>query len=207
MNSDTPSETETKRSYRQGARAEAAARTGEAILACFGEFLEQDWYDDISLEKVAKCAGVTVPTILRHFGSKEGMLQGFAQRFEIGVLERRKARPGDIDGTIAGVIADYEESGDTVMRFLAQEPRIAAIKTLNDLGRAHHRQWINASFAPFLDRLTPDEAEWRLDGLVVALDVYVWQLLRRDRGRTADDVRAFMRSLVDGILGPDLRTD
>ncbi|MBN8829060.1 MAG: TetR/AcrR family transcriptional regulator [Sphingomonadales bacterium] len=201
MKSDTPPLTDHKRTYRLGARAEAAARTADAILDAFLEYLERDWYDDISLVRVAKAAGVTVPTILRHFGSKEGLLEAVGKRFAGEVLKRRDLAPGDIDGSIAALVADYETAGDMMMRFVAQEERFPALKTLTSMGRSEHRAWVRRSFAPYLEGLSEEQVEWRLDGLIMALDLYVWQVLRRDRGRSAEEVCRFMRSLVDGILG------
>ncbi|MBT2185880.1 TetR/AcrR family transcriptional regulator [Sphingobium sp. H33] len=193
--------TDARRPYRQSARAEAASRTAEAIVDAFLGHMTSHWYDDISLASVAKTAGVTVPTILRHFGSKEGVLEAIGKRFESEVRERRRMMPGDIDGAITALLSDYETAGDMMMRFLAQETRFPAVRRLTDVGRAQHRSWVRESFAPYLAGLTPEQEEWQLDGLIMSLDLYVWQVLRRDRGRTPEEVRRFMRALVDGILG------
>jgi AcrR family transcriptional regulator len=200
-----PKTTEAKRSYKQGARAESSARTAEAIIDAFAGFLETGWYNDISLERIAAAANVTVPTILRHFGSKEGILEAITAKFEEEILRRRAVAPGDIDRAIAVIVEDYEITGDVVVRFLAQEDRIPAIRAITDFGRASHRRWCRQTFAPYFDGLSPDRAEWLNDGLVVALDIYVWKLLRRDRGRSAEDVRTFMKTLVLGMIGPDSR--
>jgi AcrR family transcriptional regulator len=201
MNSTSEIIAQSKRAYKQGARADAAARTAEAIVAAFRAFLNDEWYNDISLERVAKAANVTVPTVLRHFGSKEGVLEAVCLGFQGEVMEMRRVTPGDIDATISGVLTDYEITGDMVMRFLNQEDRIAAMKAVTDIGKAHHRLWVRESFAPYLEGLDAEQAAWRLDGLVVALDIYVWKLLRRDRGRSVDEVKRFMRQLVDAIIG------
>lgn len=203
MKSETTLQADAKRPYRQGARAEAAARTADAIVATFRTFLEADWYDDVSLDRVARATNVTVPTILRHFGSKEGLLAAVATHYETEVLQKRRVPPGDIDAIIDGTLADYEEAGDMVMRFLAQEERIPAMKAVTDYGRAHHRQMVEEHFAPFLEGLDERERTWRIDGLVVALDLYTWKLWRRDRGRSLEDMRQFMKQLVTAILGPE----
>lgn len=203
MKITSPPASETKRAYRQGARAEAAARTAEAIVAVFRNLMETGWYNEISLERVAKAAKVTVPTILRHFGSKEGLLEAVALQYSHEVIATRKIRPGDMDAAIDGVITDYEEAGEMVLRFLAQEDYIPAMKAVTDYGRAHHRQWIADNFAPYLEGLDQTERDWRIDGLVVALDIYTWKLWRRDRGRSPEDVRQFMKQLVTAIIGPE----
>lgn len=201
MNSKSAEAAKAKRPYRQGARAEAAARTGDAIVKAFTDFLATEWYDDISLDRLAKASNVTVPTILRHFGNKEGVLHAVGERFQIEALERRKVTPGDIDGAIGVVVEDYEIGGDMVMQFLNQEARIPGIQAITSVGRMGHRTWVREIFAPYLDGLSPEEEEWTLDGLIVSLDLYVWKVLRRDRGRSPDDVKRFMRSLIRGIIG------
>lgn len=196
-----PPLTEPKRTYRQGARAQSAAQTAETIIDVFLRYLETHWYEDISLATIAREAGVTVPTVLRHFGSKEGILEATAKRFEGEVLVRRKVGSTDIDEIIAALLSDYESSGDFMMRFLAQEARFPALKAMTDLGRSQHRMWVRRSFEPYFEGLTPEQEEWQLDGLIMSLDLYVWQVLRRDRGRSPEEVARFMRTLVDAILG------
>ncbi len=202
MKTNLPLQTESKRAYKQGARAQAAARTADAIIDAFARFLETEWYNDVSLERIAATANVTVPTILRHFGSKEGILEAVNERVAQDINARRTVEPGNIDGAIAVLVEDYDLAGDMTVRLLAQEDRIPAIRTITDFGRASHRRWVRAVFAPYLDGLAPDRQDWLNDGLVVALDLYVWKLLRRDRGRSPEDVRAYMKSLVCGMIGP-----
>lgn len=87
------------------------------------------------------------------------------------------------------------------MRALMQEERIPALKRVNDRGRAFHREWIEQSFAPQLDGLTPAARRQRVDALVAATDLYTWKLVRRDMGRSPQHARAIMRQLINGALG------
>ena len=70
MNSD--SET---RTYRQTARAKAAEETGIRIVEAFMARMEDCWFEEIRLEDVASDAGVTVQTVIRRFGGKDGLLE------------------------------------------------------------------------------------------------------------------------------------
>lgn len=193
---------EKKQIYRQSSRAEAAAKTRDNILEAFEQLLLAGWYDDITLDAVAAVAGVTVPTVLRHFGNKEGILEAAKEKFGEEIGNRRTVVSGDVDAAIRAVIHDYEEVGDLVMRFLAQEPRIPIIKSYNDFGRLEHRTWVQKSFAPYLEGLSDPEREWRIDGIVMSLDIYVWQVLRRERNRTPEEVHLFMKQLVSGFIQP-----
>ena len=189
-----------KRAYNQTARAEAAEATAARIVAVFHDFLRTDWYDDISLERIAKAAGVTVPTVLRRFGSKEGLLEAVRDKMEQEVDARRMVTPGDVVAIVDVIVNDYEASGEMVLRVLAQEDRLPALKDLTDYGRNQHRIWLRQVFAPQLAGRKPAEQDWILDGLMGALDVYVWKVLRQDRGRTPPEVARHMRLMVKGIL-------
>ena len=189
-----------RRAYNQTARADAAEATAARIVDVFYAFMTSEWYDDISLDRVAKAAGVTVPTVLRRFASKEGLLEATKEKMEREVQARRAVRPGDIVAAVDAIINDYEAAADIMLRIMAQEDRLAILKELTDYGRRQHREWVEASFAPQLKGLRPAEREWRLDGLVTSLDIYVWKILRIDRGRSPPEVARFMRNLVKGIL-------
>lgn len=192
-----------KRSYRQTARAESAEETAVRIVDAFRRFLLTDWYDDITLGRVAEAAGVTIPTILRRFGSKEGVLEAAWNQLAVDIKKRREIPPGDVDAAIRAVVDDYDDAGALYIRALAQEDRIPILRTMNDIGRREHRAWIENAFARQLDGLDPAGREWRVDGLVMALDVYTWKVLRLDRGRPAADVRSLMKQYVNAVLGPD----
>jgi AcrR family transcriptional regulator len=189
------------RPYRQTSRAAAAEATGERILAAFRERLERGWFEEIRLDDIARDAGVTVQTVIRRFGGKEGLLDVAAERFGEAVELRRDVEPGNVLAAVAAVIRDYEASGDLVMRMLAQEDRYPAIRRITDIGRASHRRWAGLVFAPWLGEAPPGRRESMLDALVVALDIYQWKLVRRDMGRSTDDLVRLMLRMIAAALG------
>ncbi|HZH43040.1 MAG TPA: helix-turn-helix domain-containing protein [Lysobacter sp.] len=189
-----------KRVYRQVARAQAAEVTAARILDAFESHLRELWYDEVTLDLVARDAGVTVPTVLRRFGSKEGLLEALWQRLADSVLGGRQARPGDVGDVVRAVVADYDRLGDLVLRILAQESRFPSFRQKADIGRTHHRGWVERMFAAHLDALPARARRQALDALVVATDLYTWKLVRRDMGRSAADTRQVMAALVEGAL-------
>jgi AcrR family transcriptional regulator len=193
--------TKPKRAYKQGARAVAAEETVTRIMQAMQRRLTDDWYDQITLDQVAHEADTTVQTIIRRFGSKEGLLDATWRRMGEDIQLRRGAIPGDVLGCVRKVIADYEVSGDVVMRALAQEDRYAVFKEMCDFGRAHHRREVEITFSPWLEKLPAAERKRRTDGLIAALDLYIWRLIRRDMGRSAAHVQAVMLETVSGIIG------
>lgn len=192
--------TSTRRRYRQTARAEMAEITGRRILDAFNARLLNGWFDEIRLEDVAADAGVTVQTVIRRFGGKDGLLEAAADQLNRDVQGRRGVAPGDLAGVAQALLDDYEQAGDLMMRSLAQEDRHPAIRRMTDAGRAFHRAWVQAAFSPWLQDLAPAEARRRADALVVATDVYVWKLLRRDMGRPLPEYRRLLGQLIDAAL-------
>jgi AcrR family transcriptional regulator len=196
MNVATP-----KRVYRQSARALAAEATGERILDAFANQLRERWFDEIRLEEVAREAGVTIQTVIRRFSSKEGLLDAMHQRLGSEIRQRREVEAGDVDGAIASLIEDYEEVGDLVMRTLAQEDRYAAVMAITDIGRSMHREWISKAFKPWLDGMSRDDRRRATDALVVAGDIYVWKLVRKDMKRPVAEYQALMETMCAAAVG------
>ena len=62
------------RAYQQNARAESTEATGRRIVDAFLHRLMNHWFDEITLDQVAADAGVTVQTVVRRFGGKDGLL-------------------------------------------------------------------------------------------------------------------------------------
>lgn len=194
----------TKRAYRQEARAQMAEATGNRILEAFCARLHDSWFEEITLDQVAQDAGVTVQTVLRRFNGKQGLLDAVPERMRTDALQRRGTAVGDIERIVEVIIRDYETSGDFVMRLLSQEERHPAIKEVCDFGRIGHRKWLREAFAPWLDGCDKKEVgETVLDALVIATDLYVWKLVRRDMKRPTKLLKQLMnqmiRTALDGI--------
>ena len=170
------------RSYRQAARALATAATGERILdAAVGLFWAQP--GGIVLEDVARAAGVTVQTVLRRFGSKDGLFEAAATRERDTVVAQRDTAPvGDAGAAVSVLLDHYEQYGERVLRLLAEEVRSPALRAIIDSGRTVHRQWCAQVFAPALSALGDTDRDRRLAQLVAVCDVYTWKLLRHDAG-------------------------
>lgn len=196
MNSET-------RPYRQTARAKAARETGNRILDAFVARLRKQWFDEIRLDDVASDAGVTVQTVIRRFGGKDGLLGAAGERLQAEIESRRLVTSADPDEVAAALARDYEDSGDLVLRILAQEDRSAELAEMLASGRLAHRRWLEAVFAPVLDGLPPKRRRSTLDALVVAGDVYVWKLVRRDLGRPPADYVSLVRLMMRASLNPE----
>lgn len=189
-----------QRRYKQKARAQAAAATGEAIVASFLKRLGDQWFEDITLDSVAEDAGVTGQTVIRRFGGKAGLLEAAIESLGELITVRREIRHGDVAYSVEVLSKDYEEVGDLVIRLLAQEERHEVIKPFADLGRRGHRDWLESVFADSLKSLTPARKEAKLDALVIATDVYIWKLVRRDMGRPVAAFKAHVTRMLNAAL-------
>lgn len=189
-----------KRVYRMTARKDATDRSREAMLrAAFELWLERP-YDEVTLDAVAELAGVSRQTVLRHFGSKEGLVIAVVDWIGPEEDAARRAEPGDIATGLRRLIDRYETTGDANVRLLELEGRIEAVDYGLAQGRAGHRAWIEQLFGPFLPRRGTRRREHAVMALYAATDVTVWKLLRRDFGLTRRDTEATVTMLVEGVL-------
>lgn len=142
-----------------------------------------------------------MPTVVRRFGGKDGLLDAVQKRLAKEITERRRISPGDIGLAIGILMEDYEATGDLVMRVLAQEERHPPFKAMADIGRVFHRNWIASVFAPWLEGLPDAARQARLDAFVIATDIYVWKLARRDMGRSRAEALSLFHTLVEAVIG------
>lgn len=192
------------RPYRMVARAASAAATGERILDATVEIFWERPSDQISLDEVARRAGVTVQTVIRRFGGKDGLFVAAGEREGARVArERDPTVVADLDGALRQLLDHYEARGDKVLRLLAEEERVPGLKGIVDRGRAMHREWCGRVFAATLDRLPPTTRRRRLAQLVAACDVYTWKLLRRDAGLSRRQTELALTELIQPLLEVD----
>ena len=188
------------RGYRMAARARAAERTGHDILAATAALWRERPMDEITLAAIAKRAGVSVRTVIRRFGSRDGVIAACIETDAAGIrTERDQAPAGDVVAAVDVLLSHYERDGDAVLRTLVLEDSLPAARAIVQAGREAHRAWCSRVFAPYLPPSAGDAHDVRLDAFVAATDLYAWKLLRRDLRRSPEQTRQVMRALVDGI--------
>jgi AcrR family transcriptional regulator len=209
-----PPSSSSKRPYKKVARAKAQERTRETLLQAAAEEVEKDRWAETSLESVAERAGVTKQTALRHFGSKQGLLDAVIGRTSsVVVKERAEAPTGDIIGAVANLVRHYERYGDimtrmlpyrdAVVRVLGHERRPSLVRRAVERGQEVHEDWVLRTFEPQLEVLDPPTRERRLAQLVAMCDVYVWKVLRRELNLEVPEVEAALAELIERLVEPD----
>lgn len=197
----------TKRTYTMASRAKAAEETRLRILRAAFDLQSQSLASDIGLAAVAQAAGVSVQTILRRFGSRDGLFDEAIRYANKAVAEERRAPVGDVAGALHVIVEHYERRGDFALMMLAQETTYEHVRRMSDAGKATHRAWVEEVFSPQLAPLTPTLREETTDLLVVATDVYAWKLMRRDRGLSRIQTEQRLDTLVTAILTAADRKD
>lgn len=182
------------------ARAEAAAETGERILDAAEAMFREDPVGEATLEELAARAGVSVQTVIRRFGGRDGTFAAALERATARIeAQRGTALPGDREGAVAVLLDHYEAHGDLALRMLAGEARSPRLAAMVAGGRALHVGWCERVFAGALAGLRGAARERRLAQLVAVCDVYTWKLLRRDRGLSRAQTQLALCELLEPL--------
>ena len=189
------------RGYQMTARAASTARTAEAILAATMELFEDKPVADITLADIAAGAGVTVQTVLRRFGDKDGVFDAAIEQFTSEVFGQRGAAVGlGAREAITNLVDHYEQWGALMLKMLAEEPRTPGLRTTLDAGRAYHRTWCRDAFADALAGLPAGQRSRRLAQICCICDLRTWENLRLaaglSRAQTELAVYEMLRPLI-----------
>ena len=190
----------TARPYSKVARAQSEERTRAALIEAADEaFLSGPW-NRTSLESIARNAGVTKQTLLRHFGSKDGLLEEALRRGYQSVVEQRFSAPtGDIGGAIDNLLDHYESVGGRAMR----SSNLELTGPLGDLGRRArelHYAWVEHAFGAWLNG-RPNRERARLRAALIAVcDVQAWSILAHDLKLPRSEIKATLTITVSRLL-------
>jgi AcrR family transcriptional regulator len=176
-------------------------RTRTALIDAADEaFLTGPW-EHVSLESIAQSAGVTKQTLLRHFGSKDGLLEHTLRRAIAEVEEQRLRAPtNDIAGAVDNLLDHYELRGGRAMR----STNLDVDGPLADLARRarqFHYDWVSHAFGAWLSAARPPERARLRAALIAICDVQSWWILAHDLGLSRTEVRATLITTITRLLG------
>jgi len=183
---------------RAGGQADTRRRIAEAAL----ELFKTRDYDDVSLTEIARAAGVSHQTVLNHFESKAGVLPACAEVFseQVAALELA-VTPNDPVSVVRVTCERYEQIGDANARWADTATRVPGLVPLVARGRENFQRWLLEVLGGLLPtKDEPAERQRVLLGLVAALEVHTWRLLRRDLGLTQVETGRLLTDLVLGVL-------
>jgi AcrR family transcriptional regulator len=190
------------RPYKQVARAKAQERTRDALLdAALDEFVGDRW-QKTSLEALSARAGVTKQTLLRHFGSKDGLLMQALIHGASQVFDQRWSVPaGDIDGAVENLLDHYEEWGERSLRIGAWQSGPTMLAKLSQMARQVHYDWVEYVFEPWLEGLEEPARARRRATLIALCDVHTWHLLAHDLGLARAELHATLTDALKAVVG------
>jgi AcrR family transcriptional regulator len=190
------------RAYDMTKRSDAAGGTRRRIAeAALALFKERD-YEDVSLNEIARAAGVSHQTVLNHCENKAGVLLAAGELFseEIRELEAG-AVAGDVTSVVHVTCLRYEALGDANARWAAMSTRAPEVAEGLARGRLGFQSWLEEMLGDVMPGDDdPSERRRVLLGLHAALDVFTWKLLRRDLGLSQKQTEAQLTDLVLGVL-------
>jgi AcrR family transcriptional regulator len=194
----------TQRPYKQVARAQAQERTRDALLDCAtDEFFEGNWLKT-SLKSLSGRAGVTKQTLLRHFGSKDGLLMQAMMRGATQVRDQRWRAPvGDISGAVDNLLEHYDEWGERSMRIGAWQRGPAVLVMFSQAARQLHYDWVEYAFEPWLEPLHGQTRERRRATLIALCDLQTWWILSHDLKLAHSEVHAILVDLIGRVVGEE----
>ena len=183
------------REYTQRARAESAEANTVRILAAALDLFREQPFEKITLNEIARRAGVGVQTVIRRYGSKDGLSRAVNEWMRPQIAELRGTPEGDDPASVADAIArHYERWGDLTERMLSQAQSSPALAEAAEGGRVAHRAWVEDVFAAQL--AASADPEVLRAKLVAVCGVQFWSVLRGDEGLSEAAAREAVADLI-----------
>ena len=197
MSAEPRNEPMSRRPYRQQARAAGVDATRRRLLAATERLLRAHAAADVTIATIACEAGTTVPTLLRHFATKDALVAA-AVGAAVARLraERPRTRPGDHLGAARVRAEDYVRDA-TLLR--AAEAAPPGARRELEAARRVHRDWLARTFAPTLSPLPPVVHRRRLAQLVAVSGPVPWRTLRESEGLGTLQAHAALAELLHAL--------
>jgi Bacterial regulatory proteins, tetR family len=188
------------RKYEMSSRAQAAEKTSNEIMRALGELWLIHSIHEITLDMIAEKAGVTVRTVLRKYGSKEGLMEAATEKDPVGIKSiKDTAIAGDIEMAATTLMKEYEYSGMAVIRTLAVENEFPFASKVLNKGRKFHKEWCERVFKPFLPKKADKNYHIMVGAFYAATDIYKWKLLRKDMGYSPEDTEKIFIKTIQAL--------
>ncbi len=186
------------------ARVQTAEQTRAALLDAAEAELHGERWERASLETLARRAGVTKQTLLRHFGSKDGLLMQALGRGVAELLDQRLRGPsGDVAGAVESLLDHYEVWGERSLRIDAWQGGPPPLAQISRLAREAHCNWVEYAFGPWLAPLREPTRTRRRAALIALCDVHAWWLLANDLALPRAEVKATLTAAIERLVATD----
>lgn len=185
------------RPYNSPLREKQAELTRERILEAFEEQLLEDGVHELTLPKIARRAGVSAPTVYRHFPTMDALYEAFGWR-----TVDKLGFPLEADSP--------EELPDLAQKYFRSlerhAPLVRAILNTNT-GRQVHAQGrqerlkpMQSALAGLTEELSPKEAHCIHVIFKLLISSPTWQYLRDDLELSATDAEQAVAWTIQALL-------
>jgi AcrR family transcriptional regulator len=191
------------RSYRSELREQQSVATRERILDATTRVLAKG-LAEVTVPAVAREAGVSVPTVYRHFGTKRDLLAALQPHLQRRAGIDRIAPPDSIDGlrgTLESLIGGMEGLDD-VSRAALASPAGEEIRRIHAPNRFRLGRTIVDGVAPDLPEADRDRVARLLLVLTTSSALRMWRdQLGRSVEQIADEIDRTVRAVIASADG------
>jgi AcrR family transcriptional regulator len=186
------------REYRSELRARQAEETRARILDATVRVIAGG-LPYVSIPAVAREAGVSIPTVYRHFGTKRGLLAAvYPHSVSRAGLDKIQP-PGSIDELRAGMRAYFDrlESFDDLARAAMASPASQEVRALNMPDRLAIFRRVADSIVPRPSEVDRDRIARLLIVLTASSSVRLW---RDQLGASVDEAADDVDWVIDAVI-------
>jgi AcrR family transcriptional regulator len=196
MNKAQPSRK--RRSYDNSLRQEHANQTRERILDSAVKVIEAGGWRATSLASVARAAGVSEPTLYRHFGSRERLLEELEARGQEKLgFPAFPQNAEELVHHVHGLFGKFEQH-EAYIRASRLSGLGKEMRARGKAGRLRRMQALVAALLPNLDKREADQ----LTGVIRVLASWeAFDTLTRELGLTSQEASQAVSSAIEMLLG------
>jgi AcrR family transcriptional regulator len=198
---------ERPRRYSSPLREEQAQRTRELILDALTALLAEQSADEVSTRQIAERAGVSQPTVYRHFTDRRALIEGLADRVDRQVVEAGTPVPQTLEEWAAWAPYANQMADDHAVEAIAEAVLNADPRRFSAASRRRTEE-LRASVARSLPDLGADDQHRVTALLRVIASAQTWLRMREEFGLRGAESGALVgwaiRVLTDAIRDGDL---
>jgi AcrR family transcriptional regulator len=194
---------EPARSYRSELREQQSVATRERILDATMQVLARG-LAEVTVPAVAREAGVSVPTVYRHFGTKRDLLAALQPHLQRRAGIDRIAPPDSIDGLRSSLVAliGAMDGLDDVARAALASPAGEEVRRIHGPNRFRLGRTIADGVAPELPVADRDRVARLLLVMTSSSALRMWrEQLGRSVEEIADEIDRAVRAVIASARG------
>ena len=178
--------TAARRPYRSPLREEQAQRTRDVILDALTDLLAEHRVDEVSTKQIAERAGVSLPTVYRHFPDRAALVEGLANRVDLAASSHPVGRGAtSLDDLVAWGGAAYRAADEHYRTTVAEAVLNSDPRRFSNASRRRSEEMAQLVRDEFPEMSADDHL--RITALFRTLaSIQTWLRMREEFGLTGD---------------------